>query len=134
MTDVGAALSILACMNAPEREKALADFYGKWKSDPLVLDKWFTVQATSTLPDAAKHVAALTKHPDFGLKNPNRVRSLVGAFAMADQARFHGKDGAGYTFLADQVIALDALNPQVAARMAGAFDRSGVADRAARPS
>jgi aminopeptidase N len=123
MTDASAALSILCSTAGPERERGLELFHAKWKHDPLVLDKWFTVQATSSLPDAAARVAKLASHPDFTLKNPNRARSLIGAFAMANQVRFHGKDGAGYRFLADMVLQLDALNPQVAARMVGALNQ-----------
>ncbi len=123
MSDAGAALAVLASVDGPERDQALAEFYGRWKHDPLVLDKWFTVQATSTLPDTLARVRDLTKHADFTLKNPNRVRSLLGAFAMSNQARFHAKDGSGYAFLADLVLDLDALNPQVAARMVSAMNQ-----------
>src|SRR5690606_33297521 len=113
MSDASAALSVLASVDGPERDQALAEFYGRWRHDPLVLDKWFTVQATSSLPDTLARVRELTKHADFTLKNPNRVRALVGAFAMSNQARFHAKDGSGYAFLTDLVLDLDALNPQV---------------------
>jgi aminopeptidase N len=84
-----------------------------------VLDKWFSIQATSPLPDTAAHVRALSAHPDFDLRNPNRVRALVGAFVGANQVRFHGANGEGYRFLADVVIQLDPSNPQVAARIVG---------------
>ncbi len=123
MSDASAALSVLASVDGPERDQALAEFYGRWRHDPLVLDKWFTVQATSSLPDTLARVRELTKHADFTLKNPNRVRALVGAFAMSNQARFHAKDGSGYAFLADLVLDLDALNPQVAARMVSAMNQ-----------
>ncbi|MEZ0229707.1 MAG: aminopeptidase N, partial [Planctomycetota bacterium] len=123
MTDSSAALGILASLDVPERAKALEAFYTRWKDDPLVLDKWFTVQAVSSLPAAREHVAKLLQHPDFTFKNPNRVRSLIGAFAMSNQVRFHGKDGAGYALHADAVLELDALNPQVAARMVSAFNQ-----------
>jgi aminopeptidase N len=123
MTEAQAALGILCGLDVPERVEALSLFYSRWKHDPLVLDKWFTAQAVSSLPAARKHVAALLEHPDFTLKNPNRVRSLLGAFSMSNQVRFHGKDGAGYALHADVVIALDALNPQVAARMVSAFNQ-----------
>ncbi|MCB1880480.1 MAG: aminopeptidase N C-terminal domain-containing protein, partial [Gammaproteobacteria bacterium] len=95
----------------------LADFYQRWKSDQLVLDKWFTVQAVSKRSDTLEQVQQLTRHPDFSITNPNRVRSLVGAFCSANPVRFHRADGAGYRFLADRVLELDRLNPQVASRM-----------------
>ena len=119
MTDQLTALSVLAGIDCPERTEALASFHARWKDDPLVLDKWFSIQATSPLPGALAHVRALAEHPDFDLKNPNRIRSLVGAFASGNQVRFHDKTGAGYAFLADIVIQLDPANPQVAARIVG---------------
>ena len=119
MTDQLASLSVLANIESPERTAALADFHARWRDDPLVLDKWFTIQAVSSLPGTVAHVRALATHPDFDLKNPNRVRSLVGAFAGANQVRFHAPEGEGYRFLADTVIALDPANPQVAARIVG---------------
>ncbi len=122
MTDAGAALAVLAHMQTPEREAALAEFYAKWRHDPLVLDRWFTVQAISSASDTVTRVRELTRHPDFTLKNPNRVRALIGAFAHANQVRFHAPDGAGYALVADAVLELDALNPQVAARTASAFN------------
>ena len=117
MTDVMASLSLLANYDCSEREKALGEFYAKWKDDPLVLDKWFSIQATSKLPDTLVRVKALREDPAFSIKNPNKVRSLIGAFCSANPARFHAADGAGYTFLADAVLELDKLNPQVASRM-----------------
>ncbi len=123
MTDASAALAILANAGGPERDASLAEFYARWKHDPLVLDKWFTVQATSSLPDTVARVRELTKHADFTLKNPNRVRSLVGAFAMSNQVRFHAASGDGYALLAELVLELDAVNPQVAARMVSAFNQ-----------
>ena len=123
MTDRQAALQLLVDLPGQAREAPLARFYETWQKDPLVLDKWFTVQALSTRADTFDRVAALARHPDFTLANPNRVRALVGAFAMSNPVRFHAADGAGYAFVAEQIIALDALNPQVAARLARAFDR-----------
>ncbi|MFT5041672.1 MAG: aminopeptidase N [Hyphomicrobiaceae bacterium] len=123
MTDRLAALTVLADRPGPEREEALLSFFENWKEEPLVLDKWFTVQAISTLPDVLAEVKSLAKHPMFSLKNPNRVRSLLGAFAAGNPVGFHAADGSGYTFVADQVLGLDVLNAQVAARMAGAFTR-----------
>ncbi|MBX3465980.1 MAG: aminopeptidase N [Planctomycetes bacterium] len=123
MTDASAALAVLANHEGPARDEALAEFYARWRHDPLVLDKWFTVQAVSSGPSTLARVRELTRHPDFTLRNPNRVRALVGAFAMSNQARFHGADGGGYAFLADLVLELDPLNPQVAARMISAMNQ-----------
>ncbi len=119
MTDQLAALAILSGIDSPETTAALASFHAAWRNDPLVLDKWFTIQAVSPLPDTMARVKALATHPDFDLRNPNRVRSLVGAFSGANQVRFHGAHGEGYRFLADFVIQLDPANPQIAARMVG---------------
>ena len=116
MTDVLAALSVLSGIDCAERTQALAAFHKAWRDDPLVLDKWFGIQAVSPLPDTMGAVRALAEHPDFDLRNPNRVRSLVGSFAV-NQVRFHAADGAGYRFLADMIIRLDPANPQIAARM-----------------
>ncbi len=117
MTDVMVALSLLAHSEAPQRESLLQDFYDRWQADPLVLDKWFTAQAVSKRADTLDRVKELMAHPAFSLRNPNRVRALVGAFCSANPHRFHAADGAGYAFLADRVLELNALNPQVAARM-----------------
>jgi aminopeptidase N len=119
MTDSLAALSALAGIDCSERAEALAAFHAKWREDPLVLDKWFSIQATSPLPGTVADVRALSAHPDFDLRNPNRVRSLVGAFVGANQVRFHDPNGEGYRFLTDIVIQLDPSNPQVAARIVG---------------
>ncbi|MBE0596364.1 MAG: aminopeptidase N [Desulfuromonadales bacterium] len=123
MTDVLAALSCLAQTDLAERPEVLADFYSRWQTEPLVVDKWFTLQATSRRSQTLVEVEELTRHPAFSRKNPNRVRALVGAFAQANPARFHTSDGAGYRFLADQVLALDPLNPQVAARLVSPLSR-----------
>ena len=122
MTDSMAALGVLANLDCPERKAALDAFYARWKDEPLVVDKWLAVQAGSRLPDTLSRVKQLLSHPAFDLRVPNKVYALIRAFA-ANHVRFHAADGAGYAFLADQVIALDALNPQVAARMARSFDR-----------
>ncbi len=116
MTDVMAALSLLADSDAPEREEVLADFESRWLEDPLVMDKWFAVQAQSSRMDTLARVEALMTHPAFSIRNPNKVRSLIGAFAV-NQLRFHAADGSGYRFLVDRVLELDRLNPQVASRM-----------------
>jgi aminopeptidase N len=121
MTDRMAALSTLALHEGAARDKALADFYGRYSSDALVIDKWFSLQAISPLPGALDQVRALTRHAGFSLANPNRVRALIGAFAHSNLTQFNRADGAGYEFVADTVLALDPKNPQVAARMATAF-------------
>jgi aminopeptidase N len=122
MTDAMAALSALANYDCPERRDALDRCYAKWKAEPLVVDKWLGVQATSRLPGTLGEVIRLLSHEAFNIKNPNKVYALVGGF-RGNQVRFHAADGAGYRFLAEQVVALDALNPTVAARMARGFDR-----------
>jgi len=123
MTDRMAALARLADVAGPEREAALADFYERFKNDPLVLDKWLVLQAISTLPDTLARVKALMNHPAFSMRNPNKVRSLIGAFTMANPLRYHAADGAGYEFHADRTIELNATNPQVAARLLSPLGR-----------
>ncbi|HEY9381233.1 MAG TPA: aminopeptidase N [Burkholderiales bacterium] len=122
MTDAMAALSALANVDAPERQTALDHFYAKWHNEALVVDKWLLVQATSRLPDTPMRVRQLMEHPGFSIRNPNKVYALLGGF-RSNQVHFHAADGAGYRFFAEQVIALDKLNPQVASRMARGFDR-----------
>jgi aminopeptidase N len=121
MTDVIAALALLADGFGADREAlakaALVDFYERWQGDALVIDKWFAIQAQSTRDGALGRVRTLLEHPDFTLTNPNRVRSLIGAFAMGNPVHFHAADGAGYEFLANQILALDPLNPQIASRL-----------------
>lgn len=117
MTDKVAALAVLTDTQTPEREKAFKDFYDTWKHEPLVLDKWFSLQAVADRDNAVEDVAALTSHPDFTYKNPNRLRALMGSFSFANQKWFHRKDGAGYRLLADTVIKVNALNPSTAARL-----------------
>ena len=123
MTDSMAALTALANTDCPERSEALDRFYAKWKDESLVLDKWFAVQATSRLHDTLAAVKRLMSHPAFNLKNPNKVRAVIGSFCQGNHVRFHAADGSGYAFAADRVTALDPLNPQVAARLARSFDR-----------
>ena len=122
MTDAMAALAVLANCDCAERAPALDAFYAKWKSEPLVVDKWLAVQAGSRLPGTLAAVQALLAHPAFDIRNPNKVYALIRSFC-SNHVRFHAADGSGYAFLADQVIAIDSFNPQVAARMARAFDR-----------
>jgi aminopeptidase N len=117
MTDAMGGLAALSLMGGPAFEKALADFYARWESEPLVIDKWFNIQAQSPAPDTLARVKALTQHPAFDPKNPNRLRALVAVFASANPYRFHDASGAGYRFLADQILATDGFNPMTAARM-----------------
>ena len=123
MTDVLSALTFFTHMDCPEREQAIDEFHDRWKHDTLVLDKWFSLQAMSHLPGTLARVEKLMEHPAFDIKNPNKVRSLVGAFCHGNQARFHDSSGAGYRFLSDRVMQIDAINPQVAARLMGSFSR-----------
>ena len=122
MTDAMAALSALANCACAERALALDAFYAKWKHEPLVVDKWLAVQAGSRLPGTLGEVRKLLVHPAFDIRNPNKVYALIRSFC-GNHVRFHAADGSGYAFLAEQVIAIGAFNPQVAARMARAFDR-----------
>jgi aminopeptidase N len=119
MTDAESALGCLVDAGGDAREAALVEFYAKWKHEPLVIDKWFTVQAVSSGSDTLERVIELCEHPDFTLKNPNRVRSLLGAFSVRNQAQFHAADGRGYALLADHVLELDRRNPQASARLLG---------------
>ena len=124
MTERLAALASL--VNSPftdEAEQALESFVDKFADDPLVMDQWFSVQAASVLPDGLERVEHLLHHPAFSIKNPNKVRAVVGAFSMHNTPNFHAVDGSGYAFLADKVIELDALNPQMAARMLSPLTR-----------
>ena len=122
MTDAMAALGFLANCDCPQRAAALDAFYARWKDDPLVVDKWLAVQAASRLPGTLARVRDLLSHPAFDRKVPNKVYALIRGFS-ANHVRFHAADGAGYAFLAEQVLALDRINPMVAARMARGFDR-----------
>ncbi|MEW7849728.1 aminopeptidase N [Massilia aurea] len=122
MTDRAAALGALVAARVPQAADALAVFYEEFKNEPLVVDKWFAMQASSPTTDLAT-VRALMTHPAFTLRNPNRARSLVSMFCVNNPVQFHAPDGSGYAFWAEQVIALDALNPQVASRLARAMDR-----------
>jgi aminopeptidase N len=117
MTDRIAALAILGDLDGPARSDALSDFYESWKGDPIVTDKWLSIQAMSSRPETLNDVVGLLDHDAFSIRNPNRVRALIGAFCNSNQLRFHAVDGSGYAFLADKVLQLDPLNPQVAARL-----------------
>jgi aminopeptidase N len=117
MTDSIAGLGALMLMNGPDFKAALSNFYQRWKNEPLVIDKWFALQARDPSDGALARVIGLTKHPDFDAKNPNRLRALVQTFASANPARFHDRTGVGYRFLADQILAVDSINPMTAARL-----------------
>ena len=123
MTDQIGALSALANTDSPERSEALAVFYTRWRHEALVVDKWLSVQATSRLPDTLAVVQGLMGHEAFNLRNPNKVRALIGAFSQANPVHFHAADGSGYTFLAERILELNAFNPQIAARLMAAFTR-----------
>jgi aminopeptidase N len=121
MTDRMAALSALSLCDVPERAAALDDFYARYADDPLIVDKWLTLQATIPEPATLDRVKALTSHRAFSFANPNRVRALIHAFALANQKEFNRADGAGYQFIVDTVLALDPKNPQLAARLVSAL-------------
>jgi len=126
MTDVLAALALLADIDCPEREAAFAAFYQTWHHDDLVIDNWFALQARSSLPGTLDQVRALALHPAFDMRKPNRVHALVGAFCSANPVHFHAADGGGYDFLADWILQLDPINGQIAAglvRPLGAWRR-----------
>src|SRR6185312_2193062 len=121
MTDMIAGLAALTRMESPLSERAFTHFHDRFRNDPLVLDKWMGLKAGSPLPEAATAVEALMKHPAFDIKNPNRVRALIGAFA-ANHLRFHDVSGSGYRLVGQVIRTLDPINPLVAARLAGAFE------------
>jgi aminopeptidase N len=122
MTDRQGALTVLASLDAPEREQALKAFYERYEDDPLVIDKWFAVQASAQRADTVEQVEALVAHEKFNIANPNRLRSIAAAFGM-NQWAFHDASGRGYRFLADLILKADKVNPQVAARMLPPFGR-----------
>ena len=121
MTDMIAGLAALTRMESPRRDAAFAHFHDRFATDPLVLDKWMSLQASSPLPGTVNRMRALMKHPAFDMKNPNRVRALVGAFA-GNHLRFHAGDGQGYALVGETIRALDGINPQVASRISAAFE------------
>ena len=123
MTDVLAAFRILTNKDCAERGIVLDEFLQRWGDDSLVLDKWFTTQATCRLPGTLNRVKELINHPSFNIANPNKIRSLIGAFCYGNPIHFHAADGSGYDFLTEQVIQLDAKNPQVAARLLSVLSR-----------
>lgn len=123
MTDRMAALTILNDHDDPRRSAALDRFFKTWTDDALVIDKWFTLQALTRLPDALERVKALMDHPAFTLSNPNRARALIAGFATGNPLRFHRADGGGYDYLADCIVKIDRLNPQLAARLVAPLGR-----------
>ncbi len=124
MTDQIVGLALLVNSgNSDAREVAIKDFYQQWQADELVLDKWFALQASADVPDTLAHVRTLLSHPAFNLKNPNKVRALIGAFCQANPRHFHAADGRGYAFLTEMLLQLDPINPQIAARLATPFTR-----------
>ena len=121
MTDQIAALAVVVNSSHPAKKECLASFYEQWQDEALVIDKWFALQASSHNEDTFITVQKLMQHPAFDLRNPNRVRALIGAFSQANPLHFHAANGQGYQFLGDQIIALNTLNPQVASRMLSAL-------------
>ncbi|HEX7887122.1 MAG TPA: aminopeptidase N [Phenylobacterium sp.] len=117
MTDMIGGLNALMLIGGPQYEEALSDFYARWKDEPLVVDKWFAVQGRDPGEEALGRILGLTAHPAFDVQNPNRMRALVSSFANFNPARFHDPSGAGYRFLADQIIVVDRFNPMTAARL-----------------
>jgi aminopeptidase N len=125
MTERFSALSALVCSGHPLAQPALARFHALFKNEPLVIDKWFALQASA--PDDNGNilptVRQLMQHPDFSIRNPNRARSVIFSYCSANPGAFHRTDAAGYVFWSERVLELDAINPQVAARLARALDR-----------
>ena len=132
MTDRHGALWALVGARSPLAPQALARFHASFRGDPLVVDKWFSLQAEAPEPvgsgpgQVLAQARALLKHPDFSLKNPNRARSLIFSLCMHNPAAFHRPDASGYVFWAEQLLAIDAINPQLAARLARVMDRWSV--------
>ena len=132
MTDLMAALSSITHLDHPKRADLLDRFCTRFADNPLVVDKWFALQAATSLPDALDHVCQLISHPAFSLRNPNRVRALIGTFAQANHAGFNRADGAGYRFTAEMILSIDKSNGQLAARLAGAFKNWRMMDQQRR--
>jgi aminopeptidase N len=123
MTDEFEAFRILSRIDPGTRTVAAKAFYKKWQHDKLVLDKWFAVQAASCLEDTLDIVKNLIGHPDFSMTNPNKVRALIYIFAIQNPVNFHRSDGKGYTFISNQILQLDKINHQIAARLASCFNQ-----------
>jgi len=122
MTDVAGALGVLTHLDCPERETAFSEFENRWRKNTVVMDKWFALQAISCLPKTLDHVRKLTSHSAYEKNNPNKIRALISTFSRFNQLRFHAADGSGYEFIAEQVLRLDPLNPQIAARLVSVFN------------
>jgi len=122
MTDQRAALEALSLTDGVWFDEALGRFLAQWRAEPLVVDKWFAVQAGAARPDSLQRVRRLSLHPEFDIKTPNRARALLAGFAQRNVAAFHAPDGAGYAFYAEHVSAIDKLNPALSARLLGAFE------------
>jgi aminopeptidase N len=120
MSDRMCALVGLAAHVCPQRDAALEDFLNRFREHPLVVDKWLAVQASSAAEDTLGRVQSLLEHDAFSRRNPNKVRSLVRTFG-ANQLIFHQEDGAGYALMGQEIATIDAMNPQVASRLAGSF-------------
>lgn len=123
MTDAETALQLLMHSDYSQKDQIADDFYRKWQNEELVVNKWLSAQATDPTDSTIERVKGLIGHPAFDIKNPNKVRSVVGAFAGSNLPQFHRKDGKGYVFLAEQIKQLYSVNPQTAARLTGAFNR-----------
>lgn len=123
MTDEISALYAIANSQCDVREKELQDFYTKWQNDTLVIDKWFSIQARSELPNTFANVKSLISHPAFNIKNPNKVRALIGAFVNSNMKHFHAANGEAYQFLTDHILQLNSINPMMAARLIEPFTR-----------
>lgn len=121
MTDVSSALRAMKHFDTPQKQQCFEDFYQRWHQDSLVMDKWFALQAGDSSGDPLQRVKQLIAHQDFSYTNPNRVRSVIGVFSRMNLVGFHRQDGAGYAFLAEQVLKLDKINPQIAARTVDPF-------------
>ncbi|RIZ66846.1 MAG: aminopeptidase N [Methylococcales bacterium] len=121
MTDQVAALAVIVNSAHPAKQQCLTDFYQLWQAEALVIDKWFALQASSPHADTFANVQNLMQHSAFDISNPNRVRALIGAFSQANPLHFHAANGQGYQYLADQIINLNSINPQVASRMLSAL-------------
>ncbi len=121
MTDQIAALNCVLNSSCPNKTRILDAFFSQWANEPLVIDKWFTLQAMSPVAGTLSRISELKNHAAFDIRNPNRVRSLVGAFSQSNPIHFHAKNGGGYRFLSDVVLDLNTINPQLASRMVGAF-------------
>jgi aminopeptidase N len=122
MTETLAALTALSNIESDAFDTTLRDFESRWSSSPLVMDKWFGVQATSVRDDLRERLVRLLDRPDYDLRNPNRVRSLAASFSMSNPVGFHAADGWGYRFLADLILKIDPLNPALSARLSTAFE------------